>query len=89
MIRNIQEWLSPPNPWTNHSIVRESRHTGTGTWLIQGDTYAEWKLSGPSSLLWINGKRKCFVLVLSPKTDYYCLCSGCRKERHLVRLAFR
>ncbi|KAF8466110.1 hypothetical protein DFH94DRAFT_848535, partial [Russula ochroleuca] len=56
VLRNVKEWLSPPNPWTNHNVVRESRHTGTGTWLIQGDTYAEWKSSGPSSLLWINGK---------------------------------
>jgi hypothetical protein len=84
VLRNIQEWLSPPNPWTNHSIVRESRHSGTGRWLIQGDTYAEWKSSGPSSLLWINGKRQYFVSAFSPETDCFCLCSGRRKERHLV-----
>jgi hypothetical protein len=56
--QDVQQWLSPPDPWKNHNIARESRHGGTGTWWIQGDSYAEWKSSGPSSLLWVNGKRK-------------------------------
>ncbi|KAF8465153.1 hypothetical protein DFH94DRAFT_360795 [Russula ochroleuca] len=54
--QDVRNWLSPPDPWKNHNVVHESRHSGTGTWLIQGDTYAEWKSSGSSSLLWINGK---------------------------------
>src|SRR5260221_8725796 len=29
---------------------------GTATWFVQGDTFSEWKSSGPSSLLWIHGK---------------------------------
>ena len=58
VVRNIREWLSPPDPWKNHNIVDETRHGETGTWLIQGDTYAKWKSSRPSSLLWINGKRQ-------------------------------
>ena len=61
MIQNIQKWLSPPDPWKNHNVVHDTRHSGTGTWLIQGDSYLEWKSSGQSSLLWINGKRQYFV----------------------------
>jgi hypothetical protein len=82
--QDVRQWLSPPDPWKNHSDAHESRHSGTGTWLIQGDSYAEWKSSGPCSLLWINGKRQYFALIFS-QTDVYWLCSGCRKERHLVR----
>ncbi|KAN0107055.1 hypothetical protein V8E52_010563 [Russula decolorans] len=53
---DVRKWLSPPDPWKNHNLARECRHSGTGTWWIQGETYAEWKSSGPSSLLWIRGK---------------------------------
>jgi hypothetical protein len=61
--RNVKEWLSPPDPWENHNVVHDTRHDGTGTWLIQGDTCTKWKSSGRSSLLWINGKRQYFVLL--------------------------
>ena len=84
--QNIKEWLSPPEPWDNHYVVDSTRHDGTGTWLLQGDTYARWKYSGSSSssLLWINGKRQYFVLICLSEADDYCLYSGCGKERHLV-----
>jgi hypothetical protein len=58
---DVRLWLSPPDPWQNHNIARESRHSGTGTWWIQGDAYAEWKSSCPSSLLWVHGKRQYFA----------------------------
>jgi hypothetical protein len=60
--QDVRNWLSPPDPWKNHNLARESRHCGTGTWWVEGDTYAEWKSSGASSLLWIHGKRPYFVL---------------------------
>ena len=60
MQQDVRQWLSPPDPWKNYNLARESRHTGTGTWWIHGDSYAEWKTSGPSSLLWIVGKRQFF-----------------------------
>ena len=85
VVRNIREWLSLPDPWKNHNVVHDSRHSETGTWLIKGDTYAKWKSSGPSSLLWINGKRQYFIPTCLYRTDDHCICSGCRKERHLVR----
>jgi len=54
--KDIRNWLSPPDPWKNHHIARESRHEGTAVWLIQGDAFSEWKASG--SLLWVHGKRE-------------------------------
>ena len=88
MRHNIWEWLSPPDPWKNHNLIHGTRHSKTGTWLIQSGTYAEWKSSGPSSLLWINGKRQCFVVpICFSGTDDYCFCSGRGKECHLVRLS--
>jgi hypothetical protein len=60
--QDVRNWLSPPDPWKNHNLARESRHSGTGTWWIHGDTYAEWKSSDANSLLWIHGKRQYFVL---------------------------
>ena len=55
--KRIRKWLCPPDPWTNHNVARKSQHSGTGVWWIQGDTFSDWKYSGPSSLLWIHGKR--------------------------------
>jgi hypothetical protein len=64
--RDARKWLSPPDPWENHSTARESHHKGTSTWFVQGDTFIKWKSSGPDPLLWVHGKRKC----LNP-TPYY------------------
>jgi len=62
--QNMQRWLSPPDPWKNHNIARESQHTGTATWWIHGEAFSKWKSSGPSSLLWLHGKRTSFVLFI-------------------------
>ena len=51
-------WLSPPDIWKNFNIAHDARHKTTGAWFIKGDTLSEWEHSGPSSLLWINGKRQ-------------------------------
>ena len=56
--QDIRSWLSPPDPWKNHNIAQESRHSGTGEWFVKGDMFSEWKDSGPSSLLWLHGKRQ-------------------------------
>ena len=59
LYRDARKWLSPPDPWENHSTARESHHKGTSTWFVQSDTFIKWKPSGPDPLLWIHGKRKC------------------------------
>ena len=80
MRRNVRNWLSPPDPWKNHNVVHKSRHSGTGTWWIQGDAYAEWKSSGRSSLLWINGKRQYLWPYLSPKLTMIAFAAGAGKS---------
>ena len=60
--QDVRNWLSPPDPWKNHNLALGSRHGGTGSWWIEGDTYAEWKSSGASSLIWIHGKRPYIAL---------------------------
>ena len=58
LLGKIRTWLSPPNPWKNYSNSRKLRQDQTGLWFINSDTLSEWKASGPSSLLWIHGKRE-------------------------------
>ena len=89
VVRDIRKWLSPPDPWKNHNIIHDTQQSETGTWLIRGDTYAKWKSSGPSSLLWINGKRQYFVNIYLSGTNGHCLCSGCWKECYLVRCSLK
>ena len=52
---DVQQWLSPPDPSTNHNFVRKARHKGTAAWFFVSNTLTEWKAKG--SLLWIHGKR--------------------------------
>jgi hypothetical protein len=81
--RDVRHWLSPPDPWKNHNLARKSRHSGSGTWWIESDTYTEWKSSGPSSLLWIHGKRQCFAPVSYHRTDasgYFVSAAGAGKS---------
>jgi hypothetical protein len=52
---NIHEWLSPPDPSTNHDIACNTHHKKSATWFFQGNIFREWKSTG--SLLWIHGKR--------------------------------
>ena len=52
---NTHNWLSPPDPSTNHNIACGTHHRKTATWFFQGGIYQEWKSTG--SLLWIHGKR--------------------------------
>jgi hypothetical protein len=84
--QDVRNWLSPPDPWKNHNLARGSRHGGTGTWWIEGDAYAEWRSPSAGPLLWIHAKRPYFTLyTFFPEINDCHLCSGCRKEHHLVR----
>ena len=51
----IYEWLSPPDPSTNHNIACGNHHKKIASWFFQGTIFQEWKSTG--SLLWIHGKR--------------------------------
>jgi hypothetical protein len=63
--QDIRKWLSPPDPWKNYNIARKSQHRGTRAWFLQSPALADWKSSGPSSLLWLHGKRQLLFDVYS------------------------
>src|SRR5579863_3904858 len=56
----LRAWLSPPDPFIDHTGACEILHRGSSTWFIQGRTFQEWKNRKNGSLLWIRGK--CAVL---------------------------
>ena len=56
MQRDVQHWLTPPDPSTNHDFVWKAHHTGTASWFFDSDSLTGWKRAG--SCLWIHGKRK-------------------------------
>ncbi|KAI7263969.1 hypothetical protein KC345_g8974 [Hortaea werneckii] len=62
--RRIVDWLSAPDPWTNHRSARERHEPHTGDWLLQSHTYLDWK-AGKKRHLWICGKAGCGKTVLS------------------------
>ena len=61
----IEHWLSPPDPSTNHNFVRKARHSETASWFFDCNALTEWKARG--SLLWIHGKR----MFLNPQQVFF------------------
>ncbi|WPH04423.1 Hypothetical protein R9X50_00731400 [Acrodontium crateriforme] len=61
--REIADWLSPPDPWTNHESARRQKEPQTGTWLLDYDKYRNWK-SGSFRHLWLSGQAGCGKTVL-------------------------
>ncbi|KAI7479392.1 hypothetical protein KC357_g4217 [Hortaea werneckii] len=62
--RRIVDWLSAPDPWTNHRSARERHEPHTGDWLLQSPPYLDWK-AGKTKHLLICGKAGCGKTVLS------------------------
>jgi hypothetical protein len=54
--KDIQSWLFPPDPSTNHNAARRDHLDGTASWFIQSGIFKEWKTMG--TFLWVYGKRK-------------------------------
>ena len=52
---NLHNWLSPPDPSTNHNTACRTHYKRAATWFFQGSIFEDWKTTG--SLLWIHGKR--------------------------------
>jgi hypothetical protein len=61
----LKNWLSPPDPSTNHNIARKAHHKGTTSWFFQGSIFRQWK---SSPLLWIHGKRTPLFFSTTPLT---------------------
>ncbi|KAF8257289.1 hypothetical protein EI94DRAFT_1334322 [Lactarius quietus] len=51
---SLRNWVTPPDPSTNHNVACDIHHGGTAEWFFQGSIFAEWKSDG--SLLWVYGK---------------------------------
>jgi hypothetical protein len=63
-IDKIKNWLSPPDPWTNHHPARHLHQAETGKWVLENDAYKAW-LGGSTRHLWLHGKAGCGKTVLS------------------------
>ena len=53
----IYEWLSPPDPFSNHNTARQRHEPLMGHWFINGKEFEEWR-SRPNSIIWLHGIRK-------------------------------
>jgi hypothetical protein len=63
-IDKILQWLSPPDPWTNHHAARSLHQAGTGRWVLDNEIYKAW-LNGSTRHLWLYGKAGCGKTILS------------------------
>ena len=52
----ILRWVSPQPYMEHHKQVSKHTLSGTGRWLLEDSTYAQWLKSSTSSLLWLHGK---------------------------------
>jgi hypothetical protein len=53
---DLRQWSDPPDRCSNFYAASDAHREGTAAWCIEGETFADWMVSG--SLLWIHGKRK-------------------------------
>ncbi|MCJ1313782.1 hypothetical protein MMC25_007462 [Agyrium rufum] len=61
--RKMADWLSSPDPWTNHDSARRRHEAQTGAWLLQCIQYRRWK-AGSLDHVWMYGKVGCGKTVL-------------------------
>lgn len=54
ILQNIEEWLQPADPSSNHQQALKKRQHNTGLWLLEGELYQQWK-SSPQSFIWLHG----------------------------------
>jgi hypothetical protein len=55
--RDMDKWLSAPDPSNTHNRLQEEHHEGTGTWFFGSKAFETWR-DEPGSMLWIRGIRK-------------------------------
>ena len=46
LVRDLRDWLSPPDPSTNHYIMRDIQYEKTATWVFDEDIFQEWESWG-------------------------------------------
>lgn len=52
----IERWMAASDTSHKYKAARESHQAGTGSWLIQGTQFRDWR-DVPNSILWIHGGR--------------------------------
>jgi hypothetical protein len=60
----IAQWLSPPDPFSNHNAAVDNRRPDTGRWLLDSAELVEWRES-EDSLLWLHGFAGCGKTILT------------------------
>ena len=58
------QWLDAPDPSTNYNKALKDRNPRTGSWFIEGSTYADWKITR-GSFIWLHGIPGCGKTILS------------------------
>ncbi|KIK60745.1 hypothetical protein GYMLUDRAFT_594404 [Collybiopsis luxurians FD-317 M1] len=53
-VEAIRKWFKAPDPSSNFNSALDKRAIGTGTWILEHQTYLDWKAHG--TRLWIQGK---------------------------------
>ena len=62
-VRKVYEWLTAPDHTAKHTSACGERAEASGSWLIQGETFKEWKCA-TNSFLWLNGIRTFSIMML-------------------------
>ncbi|KAH0547714.1 hypothetical protein FGG08_000204 [Glutinoglossum americanum] len=62
--RKIYQWLSAPDPSSNHNEACKKRQPTTGTWFIESKQFSDWK-ANPNSFLWLYGIPGCGKTILT------------------------
>ncbi|KAJ7453124.1 hypothetical protein FB451DRAFT_1185377 [Mycena latifolia] len=65
----IVDWYSPLNFFLRQADIFDTRHTGTGEWLLQNDHFKAWK-SGIGKILWCRGMPNYRALTSSIVVDH-------------------
>lgn len=83
--RKIVDWLSSPDPWTNHDSARQRHEPQTGAWLLRHNQYLAWK-SGPCRSLWVYGKAGCgkTIICSTAVEDMRILCQNTINTGHAI-----
>ena len=54
-LREIHQWLSAPDPSTNHNADCKKRQPNTGSWFAENKVFKKWKAI-PGSFLWLHAR---------------------------------
>ena len=61
--QKVYDWLKAPDHTAKHTSACNRREKESGSWLVQGERFKEWKLA-TNSFLWLNGIRTSSIKML-------------------------